>query len=64
MSASLIKDTVSSFVNVPPPKKSCCASDLRDLSLSSNGGNPQVITFTTVERKVNHRQNKMTIKKF
>lgn len=37
-------DTVSSFVKVPPPKKSCPASVLSDLSLSSNGGNPHVKT--------------------
>ena len=41
---------------MPPPKKSCPASDLSDLSLSSNGGNPQVITFTT-ESKFNIKIN-------
>lgn len=34
------KDTASSLVKVPPPKKSWPASTWSDLSLSSNGGNP------------------------
>lgn len=38
------KDTVSSLVKVPPPKKSWPASCLSDLSLSSSGGNPHVKT--------------------
>lgn len=40
-----IKDTVSSFVSAPPPKKSSPACDLSDLSLSSRGGKPHVITL-------------------
>jgi len=45
------KDTVSSFVKVPPQKKSCPASTFSDLSLSSSGGNPHVKTCR--EKKCN-----------
>lgn len=41
------KITVSSLVSVPPPKKSYSECAFRVLSLSSKGGNPHVITFTT-----------------
>lgn len=39
------KDTVSSFVRVPPPKMSSPAQKATDLSRSSSGGNPQVLTY-------------------
>lgn len=37
-------DTVSSFVSVPPPKKSSPGNAEIDLSLSSKGGKPNVFT--------------------
>lgn len=39
-----LKDTVSSFVSEPPPKKSIPANIATDFSRSSNGGNPHVFT--------------------
>lgn len=38
------KDTVSSFASLPLPKKSIPENNPDDLSLSSSGGNPHVLT--------------------
>lgn len=43
------EDTDSSVENTPPPKKSNPISNEIDASLSSNGGNPQVLTYSKSE---------------
>lgn len=44
--------TVSSDVSSPLPKKSSPMSKERDVSLSSRGGNPHVLTYTTIPREI------------
>lgn len=62
LTISLKVDTVSSLVNIPPPKKSCPDNALMDLSLSSRGGNPHVKTFQTRKMKLGFH-NRISIKR-
>lgn len=53
-------DTVSSFVNIPPPKKSRLLQTVTDFSLSSSGGNPHVLAWRTTSQ---HELTNNTIQK-
>lgn len=42
------KDTVSSVESIPPPKKSSPMINESEVSLSSKGGKPQVLTYPSI----------------